>query len=477
MKKVFLNQICHYMLYFFIMLSSLQHPSAQGFTNVGTENSNVIYEHLWSAQGYGYIIHFVDKKPFVYDVTSDFCVLNHTVMRELNELNFAKDINLIAPNVALLDWGAANRLILRRTNTLPERCTSTSKSQRSSAPFDAQYLFSVYTQTYSELYAFADMVNLKQKIEFWSNKVSEATTEEELVEIIGSFITSVDDGHAALWDEKGNVLAFNDTKFNTLRQRLVQAQIKNTEYAHSDYWRYKLYLQDRSESITEGYFAKQTSTIQRYDNFLFAHLPNNLRYFKISEMSEFSESQTLTSDLNAVDEILNLILPSMRESNGIVIDLRSNPGGYDLVSLKILSYFIDKKLVVASKQAKYLAGFTPLRTVTVAPANALPFLGPIIVLTNQFTTSAAEIFVLGLKARGNVSFYGTRTDGAYSDSLIKQLSNGWYFSLSNEVYWDTQGVQYEMIGHPVSKYFEYLNIKDIEQGIDKALEEAIADLK
>jgi hypothetical protein len=44
---------------------------------------------------------------------------------------------------------------------------------------------------------------------------------------------------------------------------------------------------------------------------------------------------------------------------------------------------------------------------------------------------------------------GSRTCGAISNALSKQLPNGWFFSLSNEVYLDMQGKCYENIGVPL----------------------------
>ncbi|WP_172971578.1 S41 family peptidase [Pseudoalteromonas sp. A25] len=476
MRKGFLNTVFQCIGLIVIVVSLVGYASEQAGAKGDVENVHTIYERLWYAEGYGYIIKFVKNKAFVYDVTADWCVLNHTLMLDLSELDFAKDISLTTPNTALLDWGAANKLVLRITDALPQHCKN-ALSNQNKTPFNATQLFAIYTQTYFELFAFSDPDHLKQKIAFWSSKIDKQTTEEELVEVINNFIASVDDGHAALWDKDGELLAFNDTELKRLNQRLELEQTKTINSAHTSYWRYKQYLLDGFESATKSYFLAQASPIKRYDKFIFAHLPNNLRYFKISEMSEYSELQSLSSDISVVDTVLSLILPSMRQSNGVVIDLRSNPGGYDLVSLQILSYFIDKKVVLAKKQAKYLAGYTPLNPVTAIPSDIKPYSGPIVVLTNQFTTSAAEIFLLGLKARGNTSFYGSRTDGAFSDSLVKQLPNGWYFSLSNEIYWDPQGNHYEMIGHPVSKFFEYLNTNDIEQGVDSALQAAITDLK
>lgn len=42
-----------------------------------------------------------------------------------------------------------------------------------------------------------------------------------------------------------------------------------------------------------------------------------------------------------------------------------------------------------------------------------------------------------------------------SDAIQKKLPDGWYFSLSNEVYTDNRGVCYESVGIPVDYELNY----------------------
>ena len=62
--------------------------------------------------------------------------------------------------------------------------------------------------------------------------------------------------------------------------------------------------------------------------------------------------------------------------------------------------------------------------------------------------SAAEIFSLAMMALPNVTRIGTPTYGILSDSLEKQLPNGWSLGLSNEVYVAADGNLYEGRGIP-----------------------------
>ena len=58
-------------------------------------------------------------------------------------------------------------------------------------------------------------------------------------------------------------------------------------------------------------------------------------------------------------------------------------------------------------------------------------------------------------AMDQVKRIGSSTTGALSTTLDKTLPNGWVFSISNEVYMDNQGNQYENIGVPVDYELNY----------------------
>ncbi len=118
-----------------------------------------------------------------------------------------------------------------------------------------------------------------------------------------------------------------------------------------------------------------------------------------------------------------------------------------------------------------------LQKIIISPSKFVNYTGDIVVLTSQQTPSAAEVFLLGLQARGNVTFIGERSYGAFSDVLAKALPNGWGITLSNERYLNSQGKNYENIGLPVDHEFVFLNVNNIESGIDVQLNEAVKSFR
>jgi C-terminal processing protease CtpA/Prc len=73
---------------------------------------------------------------------------------------------------------------------------------------------------------------------------------------------------------------------------------------------------------------------------------------------------------------------------------------------------------------------------------------PLVVLTDDFTVSAAETATMALRALPGTVQIGQPTRGVLSDRLEKVLPNGWTFSLSNEVYMDPKGKIFEGAGVP-----------------------------
>jgi carboxyl-terminal processing protease len=55
---------------------------------------------------------------------------------------------------------------------------------------------------------------------------------------------------------------------------------------------------------------------------------------------------------------------------------------------------------------------------------------------------------MAMRALPNVTHVGQRTRGSLSDVLTKRLPNGWFVTLSNEVYLDGAGKGWEGLGIP-----------------------------
>ena len=67
-----------------------------------------------------------------------------------------------------------------------------------------------------------------------------------------------------------------------------------------------------------------------------------------------------------VEFIMDKVLKDLNETSSIIIDLRFNGGGYETVSLKLLSYFIKDEKHIFSVKTKS-NGFTPVQKYYIKP--------------------------------------------------------------------------------------------------------------
>ena len=140
--------------------------------------------------------------------------------------------------------------------------------------------------------------------------------------------------------------------------------------------------------------------------------------------------------------------------DAIVLDVRFNGGGQDIVSFEILSRFIYDRMQVATQKLRFGNRFTSLLPLYIEGKESA-FTKPVYVLTSQQTGSAAESLSISTMAMENIKRIGSATSGALSTELAKTLPNGWHFSISNEVYMDNKGNYYENIGIPVHYELNY----------------------
>jgi len=104
----------------------------------------------------------------------------------------------------------------------------------------------------------------------------------------------------------------------------------------------------------------------------------------------------------------------------VVLDLRGNPGGQGAMAIPIASLFVDKPLTLGTMHFRDFE-----QTFTARPEmGATPFLGPLAILTDEGSASAAEILAAGLQESKRAIVVGDTTLGAVLPSVIEALPGG-----------------------------------------------------
>jgi len=160
-------------------------------------------------------------------------------------------------------------------------------------------------------------------------------------------------------------------------------------------------------------------------------------------------------------------LKSFKTVDGIVIDLRGNPGGIGIMAAGMAGFFIDQP---DQRLGTMYMRQTSLKFV-VYPRQPT-YRGPLAILIDGASASTAEIFAGGLKDLGRARIFGARSAGAALPSLLERLPNGDGFQYAAANYISEGGKVLEGAG--VTPDVEVTHTRErLLAGRDAALEAAL----
>ncbi len=116
----------------------------------------------------------------------------------------------------------------------------------------------------------------------------------------------------------------------------------------------------------------------------------------------------------------------LRDVDGLIIDLRGNPGGIGMLSSSISRFLMDKKGSLGTMKmrgAELKFNVEPV-IVTTWGEPIDPFTGPLAILTDSGTASTSEVFAGGLQSLGRVQVFGTRSAGMALPAGMDKLPSG-----------------------------------------------------
>jgi C-terminal processing protease CtpA/Prc len=169
-----------------------------------------------------------------------------------------------------------------------------------------------------------------------------------------------------------------------------------------------------------------------------------------------NHQQQISEEVAGISKLMDVIMQDLEETRHIIIDVRFNGGGQDVVALEILRRFNSDRKQIALKKARHNNGYT-IKTPIYLESSKNPYIKHVYLLTSQQSASATDMLALSSMELNNLKRIGSHTNGALSDALQKTLPNGWHYSLSNEVYTDNNDICYENIGVPVNYELNYPN--------------------
>lgn len=337
--------------------------------------------------------------------------------------------------------------------SLPASCDSPPSADPASV-FD--YFWTVMQEHY--VYFEERGIDWQSRREEHRRRVNFETTEEELWEVLCDMLRGLNDAHTWLEGEvEGRERSFEDGECRELdpAQRAgfaAQDTISDFRAFRAAWFRSYRY------NIIEGLLGGEYE-VGAQDQVLWGRI-GPLGYINLRGMGGFAPNDEFEEEVPGVHSLMSRVLDDLSDCEGIILDITMNSGGYDEVQMAISSHFTDQRRVGFRKVPLDADGVEP-QPFYLYPAEGKRYLGPVRLVTSDYTVSAGEDFTLAMRELPHVTHVGVATRGAFSDILTKLLPNGWTLNLSNEAYLDVDGNNWEVKGVPPDEHVPIFTRDDL----------------
>ncbi len=431
---------------------------------------------FWQQDGYGSLLVVGDSTIKEYETSSKHCLLTNEydfpdfpLFPTTVKVNRERSQFYSRPDLTIHSY--AYNLIA----DLPDACRyGITKKTR-----DPLANFEVFWAIFNENYAYFKERNVDwlgaYDENLWRVEQLGETKEDQLAlfEIFSSMIMQLDrDGHAGIEyidsDDPSTTIVRDAASYREFGERLrsefskaySENELRALFESYSDYFddfgAFKEYmlinvffanLSRKDAEIVKSYMTQKSLQEAANGQINWGVMEGNIGYIQILSMGGFStDSEASVEEFLASLEIeMSHIVNEFRDTDSVILDVRLNGGGLDLIGLEIAKYFYDRPRTVFRKKARSEDRDANKVNIRIKPA-PISYIKPIYLLTSSVTASAAEIFTLAMKELPYVRLVGEPTNGIFSDVLVKTLPNGWTVDVSNEIYADHQGISYEYVG-------------------------------
>lgn len=170
-----------------------------------------------------------------------------------------------------------------------------------------------------------------------------------------------------------------------------------------------LYRESNGDQPFEVTIVRDEIIVKSVELEILEHQGKTIAHIKLNRFGERTEAEW--------NQAVDTILASQPPVDGIILDMRNNPGGFFEGAIDIASDFVEDGVVVSqtgktSKQDFTARGVARLKNY------------PVVVLVNKGSASASEIVAGALRDRLNIPLIGTQTFGKGTVQDRRELSNG-----------------------------------------------------
>ena len=392
---------------------------------------------IWRMHGYGRVFDISAQRLVSYDITDVSCARRKETPLLEAQAKYER-FTRSTDRFTAFEAGGITRYTFERLAALPDRCRDASSQPLA----DPELNFWVLWHAFRENYAFFDLrrVNWDDIYARFRPKITAATTQNDLFETFSQIVAALNDGHVIIL---AGGRRFSSGRPGALYESWAAENSVSDEQTAADQFRKTV-----SNFVVDDVLGRKAQHGAN-DILTWGWAAPGVGYVNVAAMYTSSEEVTpLPTQIALVDEAMTRVIAELGRAKALIVDARFSTGGYDAVALRIIGYLTRERRLAFTKKAIDGGGYTDTQEVYFEPQGKRQFTGPVYYLQSDYTVSAAEIFSLAMMALPNVTRVGTPTYGILSDSLEKQLPNGWSLGLSNEVYVAADGNLYEGRGIP-----------------------------
>ena len=183
---------------------------------------------------------------------------------------------------------------------------------------------------------------------------------------------------------------------------------------------------------------------------------DHIGYIRISQFSE-PTAEALVEHLDELNE---------QGIDSLIVDLRNNPGGLLSSVVDISDMFLDRGIIVSTKGRDRAQNqtFHAERDVLIPDT-------PLIVLVNEGSASASEIFAGAVKDNDRGMIVGEKTFGKGSVQTVHELPDGSGIRITTAIYYTPSGESIHKVGIEPDEFVNDVELTTEELEVVEKLEE------
>lgn len=291
-------------------------------------------------------------------------------------------------------------------------------------------------------------VNWDSLYSVFSKQITQSTTEIELWNISSQLLAPLNDAHIALFN-RGYTACYTSWNIDFERSKGFDLGLIKNKFL--------------SNPAVTGEGIITWGTIMN----------TNIGYIHLLTFGPAANGRNWVYD---IDNVLNELF----SSDGIILDVRNNGGGFLVNAMYVASAFVDREITYFYSRLKTGPGHNefgePVAKKVFPRITGPLYSGKTVLLTNRFSSSGSEIVAQILKNVPACEQIGDTTTGVVGEvTHVAQLPNGWTLNYPCTLITTPDGKSPEGIG--IIPEIAIENTKaDVLAGNDKVLEYAIKHL-